>query len=105
MIINGADASNIKSVFCTRKNGSDIQTKRVNMDTLMLWSQQFYGTLRAYYNNKNNNLNPDIFSGANGEKPIARYLWSQSFMTYNNCVGMFGNKKHGVFMQPTKPFI
>ena len=94
MIINGADASNIKSVFCTRKNGSDIQTKRVNMDTLMLWSQQFYGTLRAYYNNKNNNLNPDIFSGANGEKPIARYLWSQSFMTYNNCVGMFGNKKH-----------
>ena len=37
------------------------------MDTLMLWSQQFYGTLRAYYNNKNNNLNPDIFSGANGE--------------------------------------
>ena len=36
------------------------------MDTLMLWSQQFYGTLHWFYNNKNNNLNPDIFSGAIG---------------------------------------
>jgi len=81
---------NFTIILPRKKTGSIISSYETNAYQLAYNHRNFLGVLRDYYNNKNNKLNPEALPYST----ISRTLFSISCIVYQNCVGLYGERRN-----------
>ena len=81
---------NFTFIFPRKKTGSVVSSYETNAFQIAYNHRNFIGILRDYYNNENNKLNPEALPHNN----ITRTLFSISCIVYNNCVGLYGERRN-----------
>ena len=82
--------TNFTVILPRKKTGNIVSSYETNGFQLAYNHRNFLGVLRDYYNNENNKLNPEAIP----YNTISRTLFTLSALVYENCVGLYGERRN-----------